>query len=105
MAQRYDVTIFGISTKNFKGTASGMVENSDDKDLRKLCEETGGQVVLPSAKLELFRAFTDVALDLRQEYVVFYTPGNQIKAGKKRDIKVKLVGVDGHLYHKQGYVY
>ena len=26
MAQRYDVTIFGISTKNFKGVDSGMVE-------------------------------------------------------------------------------
>jgi len=105
MAQRYDVTIFGISTKNFKGTASGMVENSDDKELRKLCEETGGQVLLPSAKAELFRAFTQVAQDLRQEYVVFYTPANQIKAAKKREIKVKLVGADGRLYHKQGYVY
>src|SRR5262249_45743529 len=28
MAQRYDVTIFGISTKNFKGIGSGMVENA-----------------------------------------------------------------------------
>jgi Ca-activated chloride channel family protein len=36
MAQRHDVTIFGISTKNFKGITSGMVENEDDKELRKL---------------------------------------------------------------------
>ena len=105
MAQRYDVTIFGISTKNFKGTSSGMVENADDKELRKLCEETGGQVLLPAAKAELFRAFSQVAQDLRQEYVLFYTPANQIKAGKKREIKVKLVGADGRLSYKQGYVY
>jgi Ca-activated chloride channel family protein len=105
MAQRYDVTIFGISTKNFKGIESGMVENADDKELRKLCEETGGQVMLPSQKADLFRAFTQVAQDLRQEYVLFYTPTNQAKAGKKREIKVKLVGVDARLYHKQGYVY
>src|SRR5947207_2417172 len=105
MAERYDVTIFGISTKNFKGSTAGMVENADDKELRKLCEETGGQVVLPSAKAELFRAFTQVAQDLRQEYVLFYTPVNQVKAGKKREIKVKLVSADGRLYHKQGYVY
>jgi Ca-activated chloride channel homolog len=105
MAERYDVTIFGISTKNFKGASSGLVENADDKDLRKLCEETGGQLFLPSEKAELFRAFTQVALDLRQEYVLFYTPVNQAKSAKRREIKVKLVASEGHPYHKQGYVY
>jgi len=105
MAQRYDVTIFGISTKNFKGVESGMVDNADDKELRRLCEDTGGQVFLPSQKIELFKSFTQVAQDLRQEYVLFYTPTNQAKANKRREIKVKLVGVDGRLYHKQGYVY
>ena len=105
MGQRYDVTVFGISTKNFKGMESGMVENADDKDLRRLCEETGGQVFLPSQKLELFRSFSEVAQDLRHEYVIFYTPSNQARAGKKREIKVKLVGADAHLYHKQGYTY
>lgn len=105
MAERYDVTIFGISTKNFKGASAGLVENADDKELRKLCEETGGQLFLPSEKAELFRAFTQVALDLRQEYVLFYTPLNQAKLNKRREIKVKLVASDGHPYHKQGYVY
>lgn len=105
MAQRYDVTIFGISTKNFKGIDTGMVEGSDDKALRRLCEDTGGQIFLPSQKIELFKSFTQVAQDLRQEYVLFYTPTNQDKAGKKRQIRVKLIGADGRLYHKEGYVY
>ena len=60
---------------------------------------------LPAQKMELFRAFTQIALDLRQEYVLFYTPTNQVKAAKKREIKVKLVGAEARLYHKQGYVY
>jgi Ca-activated chloride channel family protein len=105
MAQRYDVTIFGISTKNFKGINSGTTDSADDKELRQLCEQTGGQVFLPSQKIELFRAFSQVAKDLRQEYVIFYTPQNQDKNGKRREIKVKLVRADGRLYHKQGYVY
>ncbi|HEY3137073.1 MAG TPA: VWA domain-containing protein [Blastocatellia bacterium] len=105
MAERFDVTVFGISTKNFKGISSGMVENADDKELRRLCEETGGQLFLPSEKIELFRAFTQVAQDLRQEYVVFYTPTNQTKSSKRRDIRVKVVAAEGHPYHKQGYVY
>ena len=105
LAERYDVTLFGISTKNFKGVDSGMVETGDDKDLRRLCEETGGQIFLPSQKAELFRAFTQVEKDLRQEYVLFYTPLNQTASGKKREIKVKLVATDGRPYHKQGYTY
>ncbi|HST20561.1 MAG TPA: VWA domain-containing protein [Blastocatellia bacterium] len=103
MAQGHDVTIFGISTKNFKGIDTGTVESSDDKDLRKLCEATGGQVFLPSQKADLFRAFTQVAMDLRQEYVIFYRPINQQKLNKPREIKVKLVSADGRLYHKEGY--
>jgi Ca-activated chloride channel family protein len=102
IAQRYDVTIFGISTKNFSGISAGTVENADDKDLRRLCEETGGQVFLPSQKIELFRAFSQVAQDLRQEYVIYYTPIDQDKKGD-REIKVKLVNKDGKLFHKQGY--
>ena len=105
MAERYDVTIFGISTKNFTGITSGTVESADDRELRRLCEETGGQLFLPSEKKELFRAFTQVANDLRAEYVVFYTPDNQEHTGKRRAIKVKLVNASGHLYHKQGYTY
>jgi Ca-activated chloride channel family protein len=103
MAQRYDVTIFGISTKNFKGTGSGLTENADDKELRRLCEETGGQIFLPSEKIELFKSFSEVAQDLRQEYVIYYKPTNQAKTDKSRQIKVKLVGAEGHLSHKQAY--
>jgi Ca-activated chloride channel family protein len=105
IAQKYDVTIFGISTKNFSGITSGVTEGEDDKELRQLCEATGGQLFLPSQKIELFRAFNQVRNDLRQEYVVFYTPINQEKKGKYREIKVKLVNKEGKLYHKQGYVY
>jgi hypothetical protein len=42
---------------------------------------------------------------LRQEYVLFYTPENQKKTGKRREIKVKLVAAEGRPYHKQGYTY
>ena len=68
-------------------------------------ESTDVTTKVPSQKIELFKSFTQVAQDLRQEYVLFYTPTNQAKANKRREIKVKLVGVDGRLYHKQGYVY
>jgi Ca-activated chloride channel family protein len=105
MAQKHDVTIFGISTKNFKGMAAGQVENEDDKELRKLCEATGGQVFLPSKLDQLFRSFSEIADDLRKEYVLFYKPTNQNKTNKEREIKIKLVRAEGELHYKQGYVY
>ena len=103
IAQRYNVTVFGISTKNFSGISAGAVENSDDKELRVLCQETGGQVFLPSQKAELFRSFTRIEQDLRQEYVIYYEPTNQVKGPKPREIKVKLIGKDGDLFYKKGY--
>jgi Ca-activated chloride channel homolog len=105
IAQRNDVTIFGISTKNFSGTGVGTVMGSEDKKLRELCEETGGQLLLPSEKAELFRAFTEVAQDLRQEYVIYYVPQNQEKNGKRRKIEVKLIAAEGDLFHKRAYSY
>jgi Ca-activated chloride channel family protein len=105
MGQRYDVTVFGISTKNFTGITSGMVANEDDKLLRRLCEDTGGQLFLPSQKIDLFRSFTSVAHDIRAEYVLLYDPVNQQRTGKPRDITVKLVAADGRLFHKSGYTY
>jgi Ca-activated chloride channel family protein len=105
MAQKYDVTVFGISSKNFSGTGSGQVEGEDDKDLRQLCEETGGQILLPSQKAELFRSFSEIAYDLRSEYVLFYKPINQERSPKDRQIRVKLLGADGELWHKRAYKY
>ncbi|MCI0489218.1 MAG: VWA domain-containing protein [Blastocatellia bacterium] len=105
LAQRHDVTIFGISTKNFKGIGAGTVETSDDKKLRELCEETGGRIFLPSEKLELFRSFSKVKDGLRNEYVIFYNVPNPETTGKEREIKVKLKGASGDLYHKRRYIY
>jgi Ca-activated chloride channel family protein len=105
IAQRFDVTVFGISTKNFSGVTAGVVESSDDKELRRLCDETGGDLFLPSEKAELYRAFSEVAVRLRSEYVLFYTPQNQNKTGKPRSIRVKLISADGEMDHKRGYSY
>lgn len=105
LAQRHDVTIFGISTRNFSGIGAGTAPSSDDKDLRRLCEETGGQLFLPSQKLELFRSFGHIAEDLRHEYFIAYTPLNQARTDKQRSIKIKLLRAEGRAYHKQGYAY
>jgi VWFA-related protein len=110
IAQRTETTIFAISTKaGFLGTVPGVeagtVADRGDKDLEKLCEETGGQAFFTGDILALERAFTRVAKELRAQYVVTYRPSNNNADGSFRRIEVKLTnGRDGlKVRAKRGY--
>ena len=54
---------------------------------------------------ELARAFGNIRNDLRSQYIIYYTPTNQNRDSKFREIKVKLDGVDGKydVRAKRGY--
>jgi Ca-activated chloride channel homolog len=105
IAQRMNVVVFGISTRNFSDISAGTVRGSVDKELARLCEETGGRTFLPYQRIELARAFGSIRDDLRSQYVIFYSPTNQKRDGKFRKIEVKLQGVDGKykVRAKRGY--
>jgi Ca-activated chloride channel family protein len=94
MAQQSNAVVFGISTRNFSDISAGTVRGSVDKDLAKLCEETGGRTFLPYQRIELARAFGRIGVDLRSQYVIYYTPTNQNRDGRFREIKVKVDGAD-----------
>lgn len=94
MAQRTSVTIFGISTRNYSDISAGTSRNSVDKDLLRLCEETGGRSFLPYQRLELEKAFAGVRTLLRNQYVIYYEPKNQARDGKYRKIEVKTENID-----------
>lgn len=95
IAQKANVTIFGISTRNYSDVNAGSVRGSVDKELDKLCGSTGGRTFLPYQRLELERAFAGVRQLLRNQYVIYYEPKDQNRDGKFRKIEVKLVNVDG----------
>jgi Ca-activated chloride channel family protein len=105
IAQKSNVTIFGISTRNYSDVNAGSVRGSVDKDLDKLCSATGGRTFLPYQRLELERAFAGVRQVLRNQYVIYYEPKIQNRDGKFRKIEVKLVNVDGKndVRAKEGY--
>jgi Ca-activated chloride channel family protein len=94
MAQRSNVTVFGVSTRNYSDISAGMVRGSVDADFARLCEETGGRTFLPYQRLELEQAFAGIRKFLRSQYVIYYTPTDQTRNGKFREIKVKLEGVE-----------
>lgn len=95
IAQRTETTVFAISTKagllgTVPGVDAGTVSSDADRDLQKLCEETGGTAFFTGDILELERAFTRISKELRSSYLITYTPTNREYNGKIRKIEVKL---------------
>lgn len=100
IAQRTETTIFAVSTKaglsgSTPGVEMGTVLNGVDRDLQKLCEETGGSAYFTGDVLELERAFTRISKELRSTYIITYTPTNNKYDGSKRKIEVKLANRSG----------
>jgi Ca-activated chloride channel family protein len=95
IAQRTETTVFAISTKagllgSVPGVEAGTVSSGADRELQKLCEETGGSAFFTGDILELERAFTRISKELRSTYIVTYKPTNDKYDGSKRKIEVKL---------------
>ncbi|HEY0100232.1 MAG TPA: VWA domain-containing protein [Pyrinomonadaceae bacterium] len=95
MAQRTETIIFAISTKAgfssvVPGVEAGTVKDDDDKRLDKLADATGGKAFFIGDRLDLERAFTKVAKELRGQYIVTYRPTNKNYDGNYRRIEVKL---------------
>jgi len=110
IAQRTETTLFAISTKagllgTVPGVDAGQVRDKADKDLERLCDETGGTALFTGDMLALERAFTKVARELRTQYLITYKPTNNQYDGSYRRVDVKLT--NGHenlkLRTKKGY--
>ena len=110
IAQRTETTVFAISTKAglssvVPGVEAGVVKDHGDKDLEKLSEETGGAAFFTGDMLALERSFTQIANELRTQYLITYRPTNDRYDGSYRRVEVKLAG--GHdnvrLRTKRGY--
>lgn len=110
IAQRTETTLFAISTKagllsSVPGVESGQVKDKADKELDRLCDETGGAAFFTGDMLSLERSFSKVSKELRSQYLITYKPTNNQYDGSYRRVDVKLT--NGHenlkLRTKKGY--
>lgn len=94
IAQRTETVVFIISTKSggFFGVEAGTVDRSEDKELKRLAEETGGRAFFTGNVLELEKSFSIIARELRSQYMISYEPVNSNYDGKFRKIEVRLPG-------------
>lgn len=94
IAQRTETTVFAISTKagfggSVPGVELGQVKDKGDKDLVRLCEETGGAAFFTGDQLALERSFKKISEELQSQYVITYRPANQAYDGTTRKIEVR----------------
>jgi Ca-activated chloride channel homolog len=84
-AQKADAFIYAIGIGDrYAGTV-------DEGSLRKIAEQTGGRAYFPRHERDLRDAFEQIQRDLREQYLVAYSPSNKARDGSYRRIEIQLV--------------
>lgn len=84
-AQKADALIYAI------GIGDRYTFNVNEGSLRKIAEQTGGRAYFPRHERDLHDAFTQIQRDLREQYLVAYSPTNKVRDGSYRKIEIQLV--------------
>src|SRR5215207_2873476 len=84
-AQKADALIYTI------GIGDRYSFNINEGALRKIAEQTGGRAYFPKHERDLNDAFTQIQRDLREQYLVAYSPTNKSRDGSYRKIEIQLV--------------
>jgi VWFA-related protein len=92
-ATLYAVGIGGVAGVSLKG----------EKVLRRLAAATGGRVFLPSTESQLELVHTALVDEVRNRYLLTYTPVNQNQDGKWRQITVQLPDPSYRVSARPGY--
>ena len=83
-AQKADALIYAI------GIGDRYTFNVDEGSLRKIAEQTGGRAYFPRHERDLRDAFDQIQRDLREQYLVAYSPSNKARDGSYRRIEIQL---------------
>lgn len=84
-AQKVDALIYAI------GIGDRYTFNVNEGSLRKVAERTGGRAFFPSNEGDLRDAFAQIQKDLREQYLVAYSPSNKNRDGSYRRIEIQVV--------------
>lgn len=84
-AQKVDALIYAI------GIGDRYTFNVDEGSLRKVAERTGGRAFFPSNERDLQDAFAQIQRDLREQYLIAYSPSNKTRDGSYRRIEIQVV--------------
>ena len=84
-AQKADALIYAI------GIGDRYTFNVNEGSLKKIAEQTGGRAYFPRHERDLRDAFAQIQRDLREQYLVAYSPLNKARDGSFRKIEIQVV--------------
>ncbi len=87
-AQKADALIYAI------GIGDRYTFNVDEGALRKIAEQTGGRAYFPRNERDLRDSFVQIQRDLREQYLVAYSPSNKARDGSYRRIEIQITNPD-----------
>ncbi len=101
-AWQKQVSIYALGIGQPELTATDNQRLVNRADLERLCVATGGQAFFPRLDREFFTAFEQIDTDLRQRFVLAYTPANE--AATFRTIRIEVPRhPDWKVRHRAGY--
>ncbi len=84
-AQKADAFIYAVGIGDmYRGGV-------DEGSLRKITEQTGGRAYFPRNERELREAFAQIQRDLREQYLIAYSPSNKARDGSYRRIEIEII--------------
>src|ERR1041384_5748209 len=84
-AQKADALIYAI------GIGDRYSFNVNEGSLRKIAEQTGGRAYFSRPERDLNDAFAQIQRDLREQYLVAYSPSNKARDGSYRKIEIQVI--------------
>jgi Ca-activated chloride channel family protein len=84
-AQKADALIYAI------GIGDSYQGGVDEGSLRKITEKTGGRAYFPRSESEMRNAFAQIQRDLREQYLLAYSPANKARDGSYRRIQIEVI--------------
>jgi Ca-activated chloride channel homolog len=101
------VQIYCIGIVELGGGSGGTLDLQGQSILEEIAQTTGGKAFFPRSAAELEDATTRIALELRHQYSIGYTPTNVKRDGQWHKLKVQVKPPRGlpqlRVQHKEGY--
>ena len=108
MAEAVDSAVKADSIIYVIGIGDNYFDGVDEGSLRKISERTGGRAYFPRNEDDLRSAFAQIQDELREQYLVAYSPSNKAKDGTFRRVQLEITNPDLRkqslrLTYRQGY--
>jgi VWFA-related protein len=100
-AQKADAVIYSIDYEDPR--YHGMWGPSGDSDLKKMSDETGGHVYKVDRKNTLEQVFKELQDEMRTQYLIGYSPSNEVKDGGYRHLEIRTSNKDLRVQARKGY--